>query len=191
MRRVVPILSALAFAYAGCATLWRAGVHSPDGGWQCAGELVSTTAIPDDFYLRAQVRIRAARGVDWGLTLAAQKIDGRLILVGLDAFGAKLFTIVQNGTQVDVERAFGRPMPWPPENVLRDLHRARLGAAEGEGVSIDRAAEDAGRERVAIHNAACGCQTTLVIAEYESPRRGSPEPGAESDRPLGGERDPR
>ena len=171
MRRVVSTLGALALAYAGCATLWRAGVHPPDGGWQCAGELVSTTAIPDDFQLRAQVRVRAARDVDWALTLAAQKTNGRLVLVGLDAFGATIFTIVQNGTQVDVERAFGRRMPWPPENVLRDLHRVRLEAAEGEGVSIDRAAEDAGGERIGIHNMACRCQTTFVIADDGSPSR--------------------
>jgi hypothetical protein len=163
MTRVVSLLGALACC--GCATLWRVGVRPPDGGWRCAGELVSTTAIPEGFHLRAQVRVLAAPDVDWGLTLAVQKVDGHLVAVGLDGFGAKLFTIVQDGTEVDVERVVGRRMPWPPENVLRDLHRARLGAAEGEGISIERAPEDAGRARVAIHNSSCGYETILVLAE--------------------------
>ena len=70
------------------------GTPMPDGGWQCAGELVSTTAIPDGFHLLAQVRVLAAPDVAWGLMPAAQKIDGRLVVVGRDGFGAKLFTIV-------------------------------------------------------------------------------------------------
>ena len=174
MSCVVPLLGALALACGGCATLWRA-VRPPDGGWQCVGELVSTTEIPEGFHLLAQVRVLAAPDVNWGLTLAAQKVDGRLVVVGLDGFGAKLFGIVQDGTEVDVDRVVGRRMPWPPENVLHNLHRARLGAAAGEGVSIERAQEGSGRARVAIHNPSCGCDTILVLAE-EGPLR-SDEPG--------------
>jgi Protein of unknown function (DUF3261) len=170
MRRVLPLLGALALACGGCVTLWRV-VRPPDGGWRCAGELVSTTAIPEGFHLRAQVRVLAAPDVNWGLTLATQKVDGRLVVVGLDGFGAKLFAIVQDGTEVDVDRVVGRRMPWPPENVLRDLHRARLGAAEGEGVSIQRAPGDVGRARIVIDNATCGSETILVLVE-DGPLRG-------------------
>jgi hypothetical protein len=169
MRCVVPLLGALALACSGCAALWRVGVRPPDGGWQCAGELVSSSAIPDGFQLLAQVRVLAAPDVDWGLRLAAQKIDGSLVVVGLDGFGAKLFTIVQTGTELDVQRVVGRRPPWPTENVLRDLHRARLGAAQGEGVSIERAPEEGGRARVAIHNASCGSETIFILVEEGPP----------------------
>ena len=170
MRRIVPVVVALVLACCGCVTLWKAGIRPSDGGRMCAGELVPTAAIPDGFALRAEVRVLAKPGIDWALTVAAQKTAGRLVVVGLDGFGAKLFTIVQQDTSLTVDRAFGRSMPWPPENVLRDIQVARLGATPGQGVSIERSAEEGGRVRVVIHDGSCDHVTIVVLAGDEAAR---------------------
>jgi len=105
-------------------------------------------------------------GFDWALTLVTQKRGPTLVLVGLDPFGAKLFTLTQRGTEVTVERPTGR-LPLPPINLLRDLHRVRLsqaGTPPEPGVTI--VLEGTGALR--IHHAACGYDTTLVTVREDA-----------------------
>ncbi len=120
----------LAGALAGCATLWNAGLHLPDGGHDCPGSLVPTEYIHGDLLLREQVRVRGD-DTDFGMLIAARKRGDALYLVGLDGFGAKVFELTQRGVEVSVERPFGARLPWPAVNLLRDLHRERFLALPG------------------------------------------------------------
>lgn len=92
----------------------------------CPGPLLSSEAIPDgDFVLRERVRI-VGDGVDVGLELVAERQGDRLAVVGFNAFGAKVFSAVQRGTQVEATSHLGPATIVLPANVLRDLHAARF-----------------------------------------------------------------
>jgi len=159
------VAAALAAPFPGCATLGLALNRAlPDQGRECPGPLVPTEEMPGDFLLRQNVRAQG-EDLDWALTLISQKRGPTLVLVGLDPFGAKLFTLTQRGTEVTVERPGGR-LPLPPVNLLRDLHRTRFrrpGTPPEPGVTI--ASDEAGIVR--IHHAACGYDTTLVTVKEE------------------------
>src|SRR5215472_15058889 len=130
---------ALAASFPGCARLGLAFYRAlPDRGRECPGPLVPTQEMGGDFFLEQNVRVQG-EGVDWALTLVSQKRGPTLVLVGLDPFGAKLFTLTQQGKEVKVERP-GGPLPLPPVNLLRDLHRTRFGRPGGPpepGVTIE------------------------------------------------------
>jgi hypothetical protein len=114
--------------------------------------------------LRQNVRVQG-EGLDWALTLVSQKRGPSLVLVGLDPFGAKLFTLTQRGSAVTVERPSGR-LPLPPVNLLRDLQRTRFGrpgTPPEPGVTI--ASDEPGTIR--IHHDGCGYDTTFVTVKEE------------------------
>jgi len=157
---------ALAASSPGCARLGLAFYRTlPDRGRECPGPLVPTQEMGEDFLLEQNVRVHG-EGLDWALTLVSQKRGPRLVLVGLDPFGAKLFTLTQQGTEVTVERP-GGGLPLPPVNLLRDLQRARFGrpgAPPEPGVTVTT--DEAGSVR--IRHAACGYETTLVTVKEEA-----------------------
>ena len=158
--------AALALALPGCATLGLALSRAlPDQGHECPGTLIPTEEMHTEFLLEQDVRVRGG-GLDWAFTLVSQKRGPTLVLVGLDPFGAKLFTLTQRGTQVSVERPGGR-LPLPPVNLLRDLHRTRFRgpeAAPEPGVSIEPLAPGS----VRIRHVACGYETTLVTLKEQA-----------------------
>src|SRR5271166_5707214 len=158
--------AALAAPFSGCATLGLALSRAlPDRGRECPGPLVPPEEVPGDFILRQNVRVEG-EDLEWALTLVSQKRGPTLVLVGLDPFGAKLFTLTQRGTEVTVERPRGR-LPLPPVNLLRDLQRARFGrpgTPPEPGVTI--VSDQAGTVR--IQHAACGYNTTLVTVKEDA-----------------------
>jgi hypothetical protein len=161
----VVVGAALAVPFSGCATLGLALSRAlPDRGRECPGPLVPTEQIPGDFVLQQNVRVQG-EDLDWAFTLVSQKRGPTLVLVGLDPFGVKLFTLTQQGTEVTVERPSGR-LPLPPINLLRDLHRTRFsrpGTPPEPGVTVT--SDAAGIVRV--HHAACGYDTTLVTVKED------------------------
>ena len=155
----------LAAPLSGCATAGLALFRAlPDRGRECPGSLVPTEEMEGDFLLRQNVRAQG-EDLDWALTLVSQKRGPALVLVGLDPFGAKQFTLTQQGTAVTVERPSGR-LPLPPINLLRDLHRTRFrrpGAPPEPGVTIVSDSADS----VTIRHAACGYDATFVTVKDE------------------------
>jgi Protein of unknown function (DUF3261) len=148
LRRAALCLGASALAL-GCTALavWTA----PRIG-ECEGPLLAVAQIPGgDFALRERVRI-AGEGVDLGLELLAERRGDRLVLVGLNAFGARVFSLVQQGLAVESDAPLGRALPVPPENVLRDLYAARFSAPETP-------------ERVELCRPECGYTATFVRVE--------------------------
>ncbi len=161
MRRAA-LLALLGVALGGCATvrflLWR-----PPSVARCPGDLVPTSEIPGEFTRQERLRVRSDDGsVDAGFTVAVEKKGDRLVVVGWNAFGAKAFSIVQQGTRTTSDRFLGPALPVPPENVLRDLHRARFlaGGGTSAGVTVEEQREPPGA--VTIHNERCGYTATFV-----------------------------
>ena len=105
----------------------------------CDGPLVASADIPGgDFRLRERVRF-AGEGVDLGLELLAERRGARLVVIGFNAFGARVFSLVQQGVAVEVDAPLGRALAVPPENALRDLHEARFFHPEsGDRVEVRR-----------------------------------------------------
>jgi hypothetical protein len=188
------LLAALSLALlAGCATL-RLIVYRPARLAKCPGVLVPSEQIPDEFLLHMQLQVSSA-SVATGYSLIVQKTGTRLVLVALTRFGAKAFSVVQEGRDLQVESALGPATVVPPENVLRDVHRARFltagvpaetGESETErdgetiretwrgGVLVRRVfssadgivdLEFAAPHTVHIHNRRCGYEATLVDVE--------------------------
>jgi hypothetical protein len=95
----------------------------------CPGPLVPTQEIEGDFAIQQRWRVIAGE-IDFPLQGLLEKRGDELVLIGLNAFGAKLFTLVQRGTDVEVQAAPPAILPVPPLNLLRDLHRMLFLAAE-------------------------------------------------------------
>ena len=145
---------ALAAFALGCATLPLA--FSPRIA-DCTGPLLATTEIPGgDFRVRERVRI-AGDGVDLGLELLAERHGDRLVVVAFNEFGARVFSAVQRGVEVESEAKLGRALAVPPENVLRDLHEARFFHPESG-------------ERVVVRRPGCDYTATFVRVEHKELR---------------------
>jgi hypothetical protein len=102
------------------------------------------------------VRYRG-EGVDAGFSLVAEKRGERLVLVGLNAFGARAFSVTQERDRIDADARLGRALAVPPENVLRDWHAARAALAAAPAGAL---AEAPGRFE--LTRPECGYRATFV-----------------------------
>jgi hypothetical protein len=147
----------------GCATLGLGIARLlPDGARECPGRLPPSQQLEGDFRVRQRARVQG-ESLDWRLELVAEKRGEALVLLGLDAFGGKLFAVSQQGAEVEVERPRGR-LPRPPVDLLRDFYRSRPAseAAPPEpGIRIERAQPG----EVSIEHERCGYRTRLVTLE--------------------------
>ena len=146
-RRCAALLLLGALAASGCATPWW--LHLPPRLADCPGAIPSTEALPaGDLVWRDRVRYRGDR-VDVGFALVAEKRGDRLALVALNAFGARVLSLVQQGHAVEVDARLGPLLQVPPETLLRDWHTARAAGVEPPG-------------SVAIARPACGYEASFV-----------------------------
>jgi hypothetical protein len=96
----------------------------------CPGPIPSTEALPaGDLVWRDRVRYRGG-AVDAGFSLVAEKHGDELVLVGLNAFGARAFSVTQDRERIASDARLGRALEVPPETVLRDWHAARAAGTE-------------------------------------------------------------
>ena len=147
----------------GCASLGLGIARLlPDGACECPGRLPPSQQLEGDFRVRQRARVQGD-GLDWRLELVAEKRGDALVLLGLDAFGGKLFAVSQQGEKVAVERQRGR-LPRPPVDLLRDFYRARPASpaeAPEPGIRIERPRPG----EVSIQHERCGYRTRLVTLE--------------------------
>ncbi len=127
---------------------------------ECPGSLVPTQEIAGDWRIHERIRVRGER-VDEAYGLVVEKTGDRLVLVGLTPFGATAFSLSQIGVEVESASKLGRALPVPPENVLRDFHRAHFLAPDDSGFEGRLVRRDADGT-VHITSARCGYQSTLV-----------------------------
>ena len=141
-------LALVVLALEGCASAaWL--LHPPARLARCSGPIPSTEALPPgDGRWRDRVRYRGG-AVDVGFALVAEKHGERLVLVGLNTFGAHAFSVTQQQREITVESRLGRALQVPPETVLRDWHAARA----------------APPPRLEISRPECGYTATFVAEE--------------------------
>jgi hypothetical protein len=150
--RVLVLVAIAALAAIACASL-------PPRLPVCDGPLRSTHEIAGDFTHIERIRVRGG-GVDESFGLVVQKTGDRLVVLGTNAFGAKVFAMTQQGKEVEVKSFVGRVLSVPPENVLRDLHRAYFLTPEQARSSERRAVPE--RDGVRIVSDACGYESLFV-----------------------------
>jgi hypothetical protein len=178
-RRSARIALLAAIALAACRHLPLAGGQLAE----CPGALRSTGEIRTDFRLEQRVRIRSERD-DVALRLAVEKRGPRLVLIGLNPLGAKLFTVIQTGSEASVESLPAAVVQVPPLNVLRDLHRARfLGAdvapdvgGHAEAVRDGTRVVELWRDGVLLRRSfarVSGRPHGEIVVEYDPPQRGA------------------
>lgn len=126
----------------------------------CPGQLRSTQEIEGDWVIHERVRVTGG-GVDESYGLVVQKTGPKLVLLGLTPFGAKAFSVVQIGTQTWSESYLGPATVVPPENVLRDLHRALFLTVDDPTLEPRAVSRDA---EGAVHVTAKACGYDAVLA---------------------------
>jgi hypothetical protein len=133
----------------------------------CPGTLVPTQELEGDWVIQERARIFAPR-IDESYALILQKHGPSVVLVGLTSYGVKAFAVTQVGVRTYPESFIG-PLPVPPENVLRDLHRAHFLASESpsfEGRVVERGRDGA----VRVVSEQCGYDATYVPVQVHAPQ---------------------
>jgi hypothetical protein len=71
--------------------------------------------------------LRFSYGTSSGsLEAVVQSRCGVLTIIGLAPFGARVFTLVQRGSELEMKLQLPGSWPFPPANIARDVHRALL-----------------------------------------------------------------
>ena len=126
------LVASLLLAVGGCASVaWL--LNPPPRLPPCPGPIPSTAALPaGDRGWRDRVRYRGVE-VDVGFALVAEKRADRLVLVALNNFGARVFSLTQQEGQLVADSRLGRALQVAPETVLRDWYAARAARLEAPG----------------------------------------------------------
>lgn len=139
----------------------------------CPGGVRSTREIEGDWVIHERIRV-VGSGVDEAFGLVLQKTGPKLVLLGLTPFGAKAFGVTQIGTEVWTESYLGPVLSVPPENVLRDVHRAHFLIVDDPALDPRSVTRDAdGVVRIVARD--CGYESTLAPVSV------TPVGGAKSD----------
>jgi hypothetical protein len=140
-----------------CSLPW---LYAPPRLPSCPGPIPSTETLPaGDFVWRDRVRYQGG-AVDAGFSLIAEKRGDRLVLVGLNAFGARAFSVTQERRRIEPDARLGRALEVPPETVLRDWYAARSTADEAPAT-------------LELARPECGYRATFVAESRK--RLGAPE----------------
>ncbi|HTO52974.1 MAG TPA: DUF3261 domain-containing protein [Myxococcota bacterium] len=164
-------------ALALCAAAWACKtlapvemvVHPPPRLGDCPGELRSTREIEGDWTVHGRIHVSGG-GVDESYQLVLQKTGPRLVLLALTPFGAKAFAVTQIGLQTWSESYLGPILPVPPENVLRDVHRAWFRAVDDPALD-PRALAREPDGAVHVRAEQCGYEATLAAISANLPGR--------------------
>lgn len=89
------------------------------------GELISTTEMGEGFLARQKLKGRFGER-EFAFEAVLQLHGDTLTVLGLTPFGTKAFVLRQTGTEVEFEPLIDREIPFPPEYMLQDIHRAWL-----------------------------------------------------------------
>lgn len=95
-------------------------INAPTG---YPGELISTEAMSSDFIARQQLSGTFGER-QFKFEAVLQLRHGTLTVLGLTPFGTKAFVLEQTGTEVTFRPLIDREIPFPPETMLQDIHRA-------------------------------------------------------------------
>jgi len=126
----------------------------------CPGPLRPTQELEGDWVIHERIRVIGPK-VDDSFQLVLQKTGPKLVLVGLTPFGAKAFSVTQIGVETWPESYLGAALAVPPENVLRDVHRAHFLVPADPELEARTVTRDADGD---VHVAARECGYEAILA---------------------------
>lgn len=124
MNRRSMIIAAAATVLCTCRPLQSAkkGEHT-ERARNYKGPLVDPALIPFDFLW--EQRVTAHRGESKGsFDAVVQKRGPELLVLGLTPMNTRAFSLTQRGTEYRYEQFVPFRVPFPPQSVLFDIHRA-------------------------------------------------------------------
>jgi len=154
MKRLVALM--LLAGLLGCAH-WLPLSWHPIGD-ECPGPLAPVERIEEGRVWQAQYRFRSDDR-EAALVLAGERRGPIFVLVGLDPLGSRVFVVLQRNDEVRVEDHVRPLFPWPPENVLRDLHLAAFLEPDELGNALIRR----NRTRAVIEHPDCGTGAVVSL----------------------------
>ena len=96
-----------------------------------APNLVPPRDTMQDFFIRQRVQAKfGERKVSFDSVI--EKIQDKFTIVGMTPFGTRAFVLKQDGNDVHFKSYIGRKLPFSPERILLEFHRAFM---QGSGVS--------------------------------------------------------
>lgn len=101
------------------------GSGEPEPGPGYPGELISTADMGRNFLARQKLQGTFGEQ-EFAFEAVLQLHGGKLTVLGLTPFGTKAFVLTQSGTEVEFQPLIDREIPFPPEYMLQDIHRAWL-----------------------------------------------------------------
>lgn len=111
------------WSYLLLATACAAPPAPPWQGREAPGVLRPATALPFDVLWHQRVTAHWGDEQHRGFDAAVQKLGDTLTVLGFAPTGAVGFTILEQGTEVELRNQSGQPMPFPPRYVLLDVQR--------------------------------------------------------------------
>lgn len=127
----------LGFLLVACAPKQQGGGPSQ---MRYPGELVPVTELAGrgDFLARQSLLGKLGEREIHG-QVVLQKRGAELTLIGMTPFGSKAFVILQDANGVRSQTIMAGALPFPPEFMLLDVHRALfMGLSEGPGADGER-----------------------------------------------------
>lgn len=115
-----------ALVAAGCGAPSRHAVLSASGPSDYPCVLHDPATLPYDFLVRQSLTVHARRDgrpVDGQFDAIVQKQGDTLLIVGFGPMNVKAFTLEQRGDRIEFTRFYGPELPFPPRNVVVDVHR--------------------------------------------------------------------
>lgn len=138
----------LLLALTGCA---GSGARPPRGPMTYPGALQGIETVPGAFFWRQRVVGHLQAGAagpgsearEVAFDAAVQKRGARLTVIGLAPWGSRAFTLIQEGREVTFTKELDEELPFAPEAILQDLHRAWFkgwtGALKADGTHTTQA----------------------------------------------------
>lgn len=116
------LLSSIAALAAGCAPA-ATSTRPPTSEREYPCILHPPSELTPEFSVNQHVEA-FAQGRSGGFDSVLQKHGNELVIVGLGPAGVRAFLLKQSGDAITAEQYFGPKPPFPPRNVVIDVHRA-------------------------------------------------------------------
>ncbi len=112
------------------------------------GVLHPPAELHPDFSVHQHVEA-TAHGRSGSFDAVLEKRGGKLVVVGLGPASVRMFVLEQTASGITFEQSFGPTLPFPPRNIVMDVHRAffkGLPPDAADGVRIGRVDDEEVRE---------------------------------------------
>ncbi len=133
------------------------------------GILHPPAELKPDFSVRQHIEAKA-QGHSGAFDAVVQKQGDKLVVVGLGPASVRMFVLEQTQAGVGFQQSFGPKLPFPPRNIVVDVHRAyfkKLPEGQTSGTLDDEQVEEVWRgDELAERRFTRGGQQGAVVVSY-------------------------